>query len=301
MSFNLLLRAAFPVVFSLPAAAAPMPRLGAGTSGLAVCRQEPLYPGMPCPAPDATGSLIEPHALWGGDIEASGCSAADRTLLLSHLESEAALFNGGVLRSRQGVGLQLFAQTTALGEGGGCREASAEWQRYIAVQRELFTARMENGVRAGLAQCPRGEGAAGAASRPAKRKGGVARNAALCREGPAVDARRARGACDAVPEVDRQRGTLVDDVTHAGMRVCSTDAANRTRVIVAARTANFIASLALQNLAGAAFLAAQEGVSCDETVAAYEAHAQNQTRIFSSVWLAATGKTAEACRSAVAQ
>lgn len=254
-----------------------------------------------CPVPDAAGSLVEPHALWGADIEASGCSEADRALLLSQLESEAALFNAGVLRSRQGVGLQLFAQTIALGEGGGCREASSEWHRYIAVQRELFTARMQNGVRAGLARCPRGEGVPEAASRTAKKKGAVARKAALCREGPAVDARRARGACDAVPAVDRQRGSLSDDVTHPGMQACPKDASDRTRAIVGARAANFIASLALQNLAGAAFLAAQGGISCDETVAAYEAHAESQTRIFSSVWLGATANTAATCRSAGAQ
>lgn len=293
--------AALAVVFALSAAAAPMPRLGGGggrDNGLSACRQEPLHPGMPCPAPDATGSLVEPHAIWGGDIETSGCSETDRTLLLSQLESEAALFNAGVLRSRQGVGLQLFAQTIALGEGGGCREASAEWHRYIAVQRELFTARMQNGVRVGLAQCPRGEGAPGAASRTAKKKGAVARKAALCREEPAWGARRVRGACDAVPNVDRQRGSLSDDVTHAGMQSCPKAASDRTRAIVGSRAANFIASLALQNLAGATFLAAQGGVSCDETVAAYDAHAENQTRIFSSVWLDSTAKTAATCGSA---
>lgn len=301
MNIDLGLPVVLSVVFSLSAAAAPMPRLGGGGNRLADCRQADFDRKRLCPMPSEADIYIEPHALYGGAIESSGCSEADRSMLLSHLESAAAHFNSGVRWSHKGVGGQIFAQVYSVGDTAGCREATAEWRGYIAAQRELFMAYLQNGVRAGLAQCPSSEGPAPGASRAPKKRGAAARRVALCREGPIEGPNRLPGACRAVPAFDRSRDSLAEDITHADMRSCPQAVSARMHANVSSRAANFKMSLAFYNLAGLHFLAAQGGVSCDETFAAAESHAENQTRIFSSVWMAATAKTAETCRSVGAQ
>jgi hypothetical protein len=276
------------------AVAAPMPPLGGGGRGrLSECVQIEEHEGTRCgKAPDATPQLVEPYALWGDDIESSGCSAEERASLLSSLEAACGLFNSGVLAARRGVSLQRFAQL-----GASCKEAGAEWDRYIGVQRELFVSSLRGGVSAILAKCPKTDRAAVPPSRPgAKKKAVAARRPALCFDGQPPAPGRVPGACTAKPALDANMGSLATDMMDASMRGCSKNEYDRKLMYVGAFAANFKASLAFYNVAGAHFLAAQGGVSCDETVAAYEGHAHNQLDLFKGVWLRDTALTASNCR-----
>jgi hypothetical protein len=281
------------LLLALSAAAAPMPPLGGGGRGrLSECVQIEEHAGTRCgKAPDATPHLVEPYALWGNEIDASGCSAEERASLLSSLESACGLFNSGVLAARRGVSLQRFAQL-----GGSCKEAGDEWDRYIGVQRELFVSSLRGGVSAILAKCPKADRAAAAPSRSSAKKKAAARRPAPCFDGQPPAPGRVPGACLAKPALDANMGSLATDMMDASMRACSKNEYERKLMYVGAFAANFKMSLALYNVAGAHFLAAQGGVSCDETVAAYEGHAHNQLDLFKGVWLRDTAQTASNCR-----
>ncbi|MFI5345635.1 MAG: hypothetical protein ACHQ51_04595 [Elusimicrobiota bacterium] len=269
-----------------PARSAPMRRLGGGGDGRPVaCRQTQEYPGMRCGAvPDASDSFVVPQALWGGAVESSSCSEAARAALMSRLESEASLFNTGVLRARSGIGLQLFAQ-----DGGGCEAAASAWGMYIDVQRELFVTRWQDVVRAALEQCPLSDKPA---SSP--KKSGARRAVAMCRDGGGDPA---PAGCRPVPEV-QEDSSLASDMTSAEVQSCPRGVQMRTNALVFSRAANFKASQALWHVAGEYFLAGLAGARCDDSLTADAMHVQKQREVFVSVSVGATAQAGAACHEA---